>query len=123
MTHFTRRTQVPRTVCIGVGVIAALLALRVSAAGVLLMGNRFPLPASNVLSIDPASPSIIGVFGQGATFDPGPGVMAQDSLGRVYVMDPNPDQVQRFDSTGKFIDVFITSGFGVNGLYYGMTID
>jgi hypothetical protein len=87
----------------------------------LLTGNFFGDPV--VLSIDPADLSVNGVFGDANDFSPGPGAMARDSMGRIYVLDTNRDRVQRFDGAGKFIDIFADSGFAANGTYHGIAID
>lgn len=102
--------------------ILCVVMVSISEAGTLLVGNGLSTPG-NVLQVNSTAMSLSGIFGQANNFSPSPGAMARDSLNRVYVLDTNPDQIQRFSPTGTFIGIFASSGFGVNGSYYGMAID
>lgn len=92
-------------------------------AGKLIVGNNFGNAPSGVLEIEPESMTVTGAFGDATDFRPAPGAMAQDSSGRIYILDTNRDRIQRFDTQGNFIDIFGSTNFGVNGLYWGIAID
>jgi sugar lactone lactonase YvrE len=102
-----------------------LLAVAASSADAqLLVGNGFPSATNNVLKVNTATPQVTGVFGSAINFSPAPGAMAQDSQGRVYILESNQSRVRRFDSSGNFLGYFANGGFGGGlGLTMGMAID
>ena len=91
----------------------------------ILVGTYPASQHGTVLSINAGAPSpgVQGTFGSATNFDPWPGCMARDSARRIYILDANPDVLRKFDSNGNSLGNFQSSGFKVNGLYYGLAID
>jgi sugar lactone lactonase YvrE len=102
---------------------ALLLSIQTTTLAQLLVGTKVGSDPGRVLSINPATPAVNGIFGDATGFDPTPGMMVKDSQQRIYILNTNPDRIQRYDAAGHFLDNFATSGFAVNGLCFGMAID
>jgi sugar lactone lactonase YvrE len=107
---------------LSLAIVLAVFSPRLSAQ--LLVGSGFPNPSNNVLRVNPATAQVLGVFGSAVNFSPAPGAMAQDSLGRVYILESNENRIRRFGPTGNFIDFFASGAFGGGlGLITGIVID
>jgi hypothetical protein len=106
-----------------VALFAIVLCMPSRSVAQLLVGTGFSSSSNSIVVVNTTIPQVQSTFGDAINFDPAPGAMVQDSLGRVYVIDTNNERVRRFDHAGHFIDYFITSGFYANGLTWGMAID
>jgi sugar lactone lactonase YvrE len=95
-----------------------------SAHGQLLVANGFPNSSNQVLTVNPATPQVTGTFGSATNFDPTPGPMAQDSQGRVYILESNQSRIRRYDKLGNFLGYFASGLFGGGlSVQQGLAID
>ena len=60
------------------------------------------------------------VWGDATGLSPSAGSIAEDSQGRIYVLEGNRDRIRRYDSQGNFLDDVVTSNFSVNGFAAGI---